>query len=140
MGLKIVRTYDPAPTLGHASGEQIAWMLNWSTRNPNCQIHIWDTKYRLTSSEEMKRFVRRDKTDRLKYVSEYRDCDDYGWILNGKQKEWSPGLAFGLLIVPGHALNFCIDYQWKMWAIENYDKFFPWVEEGYHEKALEMFI
>ena len=137
---KFVRTFDPAPILGEASYEQMSWMLHRYTANPDCQIHIWDSRYRMTSKEHMQQFVRWDDTNRTKYVPEFHDCDDFAVRLWGRSKEWTHGLALGLLIIPGHALNFCIDNKWRMYVIENDDRFFDWVEDDFVGKALEIYI
>lgn len=80
--------------------------------------YIRDEKYKLTSIEEIKRFLKWNMADKLQYVAEYYDCDNFSLHLTSDALEWTPGLAFGIMDVPGHSKNICVTYDNKVWEIE----------------------
>ena len=80
--------------------------------------HIWDREYLTTNTEEIRKFLRWDDTNELLWDGEYRDCDDVAIILLGRIREWTPGLAIGLLIKPEHMKLFMIDVHYDVWEIE----------------------
>lgn len=90
----------------------------------NCDnIVITDKKYKTAPFVEYERFLRYDKTDKLVYVSEWFDCDDFAVRLYGNftVPYWSR-LAFGEIFVKtetiNHALNFFIDNDHDIWLVE----------------------
>lgn len=82
-------------------------------------MYLVDRKYQLISRVEMIRFLNYDKTELIKYVPEYHDCDDFSFRLMGQFSvpEWS-GIAFGIAFSKGHAFNIFIGSDKKIWIIE----------------------
>lgn len=106
------------------------WNVLNGSIDPNNQtknILLADEKYKVAPISEYQRFVAWDDTDKIKYVSEYYDCDDFSFRLFGNITipKWSD-LAFGILwvLLPsgnGHAINICVDSNWGVWGIEPQD-------------------
>ena len=92
--------------------------------------HRCDSIYRLTTVEEMKRFLEFDDTDKLQYIPDYRDCDDYARLLVARVQRWTPGLAFGYITVMEgrHAVNIFIDVNHDVWYIEPQSDFIKLLE------------
>jgi len=97
---------------------------------PTCTILYSDSIYSTTSIDELKRFLRDDKTNEYRYISEYYDCDDYSFRLMGQIHcvEWG-ALPFGIMWVvimigtdrkkwKQHAVNCFIDKDNKFWLVE----------------------
>lgn len=92
-----------------------------------------DSIYSTTSIDELRRFIRDDKTNEYRYISEYYDCDDYSFRLMGMihSIEWG-ALPFGIILVNKrdwikdptgkklfpHAMNCFIDSKQDFWLIE----------------------
>lgn len=85
----------------------------------NSLIWLVDSKYKLTSLEEMKRFLEEDQTDTMKYISDYRDCDDSAFRLKGafSYPGWSD-LAVGWTYSNVHAYNSFVDDKKVVYLIE----------------------
>ena len=78
---------------------------------PNVEtFKIADRKYKLTTVEEMNRFLARDDTDKITWVREWPDCDDFtrrllgnmtvpGWWSLAKGDCWIYGEDWGHSIV-----------------------------------------
>ncbi len=87
---------------------------------PNAtHIYLSDSLYWLCSENDIKTFVDIDDTNKIKYVSEEMDCDDFSYRLMGQLSipDWS-GIAFGIVWTNLHALNCFIDDAGKFWFIE----------------------
>jgi hypothetical protein len=54
------------------------------TRCPHSHIHVPDPLMDLPSLEDVKRFLKLDKTDELPYIKDKFDCDNYSGVLRGK--------------------------------------------------------
>jgi len=82
------------------------------------RIYLVDRKYQIISKKEMMRFLEEDKTDLIKYIPEFRDCDDISWALLGNinSNRWS-GIAFGFAFSKVHAFNIFCDSK-KVYIIE----------------------
>jgi len=112
--------------------------LRMSSRS---DIHIGDRQYFAYSLEDLKDFLHRDGSDKLVYKPECFDCDDFSYVVMGREKEWFGGSAtegskhnkcgstFG--IVWGdirsteddtesnpHAVNFFVDSNLDVWLVE----------------------
>ena len=103
------------------------------------QYHVFvsDARYRLPSVDTIKRFLSVDDTDRLNYVLDFSDCDDYAFVLQGAQEKhfWGKGYAFGILWYYnerfGHAVNFFIDRDRQLWIVEpQNDSVLKWCSSG----------
>ena len=83
---------------------------------------IWDTKYKLTTVSEYRRFLNSWEPDVRDYQKDYSDCDDRAVWLWADLKKWFIGGANGLLITisPAHAKNVIItregdiDVAWEL--------------------------
>lgn len=105
-----------------------------------CAIFLSDIDYWTTKTSEVKRFLRMDDTDKVRYQREIMDCDDFSYRLIGQFSVhgWS-ALPLGIIWVGikenGHALNCFVDVDRKVWLIEpQNDKIFkipkswtPWL-------------
>jgi len=70
------------------------------------QLFLSDQKYKLCNVRDIRTFCTQDKTNHVKYESEWMDCDDFAYRLMGQLSipEWSK-LAFGIVWTNLHALN-----------------------------------
>lgn len=90
---------------------------------PDAKLLFADRDYKTVSKSELERFLKDNKTDLYKYVSEYMDCDDYSFCLMGaiSNPDWG-ALPFGIVWteVPNgaHAVNCFIDKKRKVWICE----------------------
>ena len=90
---------------------------------PHAAIYLSDSTYRTISIHELMRFLKDDKTNEYRYVSEYMDCDDYSYHLMGSihNVEWG-ALPFGITWTStpngAHACNCFIDNDHILWFIE----------------------
>jgi len=90
------------------------------------QYHVFisDTRYRLPSVDTIKKLLDADDTDKLNYVEDFADCDDYAFALQGAQEKyfWGKGYAFGILWYYnerfGHAVNLFIDRDRQLYIVE----------------------
>ncbi|KKL86224.1 hypothetical protein LCGC14_1946820, partial [marine sediment metagenome] len=69
-----------------------------------------DTDNKVYNKEEVKKYLGLDETDKITYVSQEMDCDDFAAILFGK--------FAGLVWTKKHALNWFIDETETLWFIE----------------------
>jgi len=80
------------------------------------RIHISDGMYEITSISEMRRFVDWSKVDRLKYIKNIRDCDNFSIGLVGEfavTEGWS-GFPVGIIwgdLYGGHAFVTCVAWD-----------------------------
>jgi len=114
---------EPAKIVGGINGEDLIDIVSDAIGYEYPRGPLWirsDHTYRLTTIEEMKRFLQFDDTDKLIYIPEYRDCDDFARLLRARVERWTPGLAFGYIhILNGsHAVNVFIDVNHDVWYIE----------------------
>jgi len=90
---------------------------------PTANLYLSDSIYKTTTIDELMRFLKDDKTNEYRYVSEYMDCDDFSYHLMGSihNVEWG-ALPFGIiwLLKPNgaHAMNIFIDNQHGVYLIE----------------------
>jgi len=89
-----------------------------TTCNTNL-IFLSDMDYKLTSKEEIERFLFSDRTDGYVYRKEYYNCDDFSFRLMGNLSipGWAE-LAFGIAWSFKHAFNIFLDKDKKVWIIE----------------------
>jgi len=87
-------------------------------------IEMSDMKYKTAPYEEYERFLEYDDTDKILYIPEWFDCDDFSVRLHGNITipYWS-ALAFGEIWVKkpgnvGHAVNFFVDNKRRVWIVE----------------------
>lgn len=90
---------------------------------PIARLYLSDNKYKTTTIDELRNYLRFDLTDKNRYVPEYYDCDDFSYALMGSLSNPSWGcLPFGILWTStsnsNHAVNCFIDNNRKVWIIE----------------------
>jgi len=73
---------------------------------PVAEVFISDKDYLLCNKADIKAFLAQDETNKMGYVPEARDCDDFSYRLMGQLSVpgWSD-LAFGILWTDRHAMN-----------------------------------
>jgi len=61
-----------------------------------------------------------DDTDKLIYICDWRDCDDFAKILMTRVSLWTMGLAFGYVSIDrgGHVINLFVDSDLQVWGID----------------------
>lgn len=122
----IIPTPLPPPViLGEINSSALHTMLPGTYINHidgktyNVRKDVWMNKvYKLTSVDEIKRFLKWNLIDKEKYEEDYFDCDSYAWATMGAMKLWGRGLCFGLCVIPGHAKNWFLDEKRQIWEAE----------------------
>lgn len=73
---------------------------------PECKMYLSDRRYRLCSYDDIALFLAQDETNKMGYIPEKRDCDDFSYRLMGQFSipEWSD-LCFGIIWTYTHAFN-----------------------------------
>ena len=125
-GRYIDQNPPPPKILGTISSTDIFNLMPKDYHNPyndtdyKVRSSLWDSDYKLTSVDEIKRFLAWDMLDTKKYEPQYFDCDDFAACLWGRMKDWAHGYAIGLIITikPNHAKNVFVDHYRKVWEIE----------------------
>jgi len=95
------------------------------------QLYLSDKEYKLCHIEDIECFLIKDETNRVGYIPEERDCDDFAYRLMGQFSipGWSD-LTLGIVWTDLHALNCFIDEDKKFWFIEpQKDELQPFLEE-----------
>ncbi len=88
--------------------------------SPNAtHIYLSDSQYWLCSGKDIESFLAQDETNKMGYIAEERDCDDFSYRLMGQLSVpgWS-GIAFGIVWTNLHALNCLVDSNGKFWFVE----------------------
>ena len=108
---------------------------------PGHAISTDDNVYLLLDEKVLKKMLKRDGTDKLKYRKEGGDCDDFAEILNGRVKEqamlcdFDKGAAFGTVAGQlyevgqenpvNHKMNIVVTTKREVWLVEpQNDKWF----------------
>lgn len=99
-------------------GNYIFNILNALTLSAS-HIYLSDSQYWLCSDADIESFLSQDNTNKMGYVAEERDCDDFSYRLMGQLSipEWS-GIAFGIVWTNLHALCCFISDTGKFYFIE----------------------
>ena len=83
---------------------------------------ISDRTYQLARKKDIVDFLKLNIFKLRKYVPEKYDCDNYAFSLMGMFTNLMSGYAIGIIWVHtskgGHALNFFVDGNAKVWYIE----------------------
>lgn len=101
------------------SGDYIYGILN-AVKPDATHIYLSDNQYWLCSKEDIEYILAQDDTNKMGYIAEERDCDDFSYRVMGQLSipNWS-GIAFGILWTNFHALNCLIDSDGKFWFVES---------------------
>ena len=88
-------------------------------RFPDANIRLSDNTTQLCDIADIEAFLKVDETNRVKYIAEQMDCDDFAFALLGQFSlpPWS-GMAFGFIWSDLHAMNICVDSNLDIWLIE----------------------
>jgi hypothetical protein len=111
----------PPKNLVDITGVDIQRLLVTAFSKAN--IFISDSTYKTTSIDELMRFLKDDKTNEYRYVSDYYDCDDFSYRLMGSIHcvDWG-ALPFGIVWLSkpsgNHAMNIFIDNEHNIFLIE----------------------
>ena len=90
---------------------------------PDANVLFADRDYKTVSKTELIRFLKDNKVDLYKYVSEYFDCDNYSFSLMGAVScpDWG-ALPFGIVWTKtpsgAHAVNCFVDKKRDVYIIE----------------------
>ncbi len=121
-GFLVSTTLQPAIIYGEISDSELSDILpsKFIIDGNEYWTHgyIRDEKYKLTSIVQIKKFLTWNKTSNADYIAEYYDCDNFSLQLAADAQVWTPGLAFGIMDVPGHSKNICVTNDHKVWEIE----------------------
>ena len=108
--------------LGEITGQELRRLL--CNYFPSEDLHIADGLYATTNLASYQHFLDWDKTDEMKYRSEYHDCDNFAFSLLGKLRgipDWDStpsGLIWGNFGQGDHAINLFCDYKHELYYIE----------------------
>lgn len=100
----------PSGTMGMA---RMTLIINHKLREVNdekADIYLPDRLVKIYKREDVKNYLRLDETDKIKYIAEEMDCDDFAAELFGK--------FAGLIWTSKHALNWFVDDCLNLWFIE----------------------
>ncbi len=84
------------------------------------EFYVSDARnYLLPTSDDIALFLAQDQTNKMEYVKQKFDCDDFAYRLMGQFSipEWS-ALCFGIVWTTAHALNCVIDEDKNFWYVE----------------------
>lgn len=86
---------------------------------PQAEVFLSDKNYLLCDKADIKAFLAQDETNKMGYVPEERDCDDFAYRLMGQFSipGWSD-LAFGIVWTDKHAMNCFVTENNEFWLIE----------------------
>ena len=76
----------------------------------DAEIYLPDANFKVYKKDDVVKFIGLDETDKIPYVAEVHDCDDFAAEIFG--------MFAGLVWTNTHALNFFIDENEAMWFIE----------------------
>lgn len=82
------RDLSPPTITSQITGDEVRQILHDYFKVPHDKIFIADRDYGLYNISDLQRFLEWDSTDRLKYVAEGFDCDDFADVLKGKERLW----------------------------------------------------
>ena len=82
-------------------------------------IFLSDRIYKTCAQSDIKELLKFDETNKMGFVPETRDCDDFAYRLMGQfsTPEWS-ALAFGIVWTDKHAMNCFVDNNKEFHFIE----------------------
>jgi len=88
-------------------------------RFPDAELFISDRRYNLANYNDIALFIAQDETNKMGYVPDKRDCDDFSYRLMGQFSVpgWS-ALTFGIIWTPTHAFNIMITEDLEIWFVE----------------------
>jgi|TARA_Y100000310_G_scaffold23392_1_gene22375 hypothetical protein len=109
-------TVDPQSTIEIELAELHTLLTSTA---PDANIILADNWKYLCSYEDVALFLAQDQTNKVEYISEEFDCDDFSFRLKGQFSipGWA-ALALGICWTNNHALNCFVDEDKKLWFIE----------------------
>lgn len=95
-------------------------------------IYLPDANIKVYNKDEVKAFLGLDETDKIQYVAEVMDCDDFAAELFGK--------FAGLVWTNVHTLNFFISEDEQVYFIEPQSDKIAGLLEGWQGARIRFFI
>jgi len=107
-GQKAELSLPPPVTRREYSYEELYQLLK--RKFPEAVIYLSDRTYKACALDDIAIFLEQDETNKMGYVPEDRDCDDFAYRLMGQFSipGWS-ALTFGIVWTDKHALNCFVD-------------------------------
>jgi len=103
-------------------------ILEDNRRIENMKLIFNDSSKTKVNLDNLREYLKADKTDELPYLPTDRDCDDFTDILKGFVKRWDSRLAIGMMLAltrPDtdgdrgyHAFNVVVGLDDKMYMVE----------------------
>lgn len=95
---------------------------------PQAELFLSDKNYLLCNKADIKAFLALDKTNKMGYLPEVMDCDDFSYRLMGQFSipGWSD-LAFGIIWSDKHAMNCFVTEDNIFYLIEPQN---DWLQKG----------
>lgn len=86
---------------------------------PSCELYLSDSNYLLCSYDDIALFLAQDQTNKMDYIIEERDCDDFSYRLMGQFSipDWS-NLCLGIIWTDNHAFNCFVTEDKELLFIE----------------------
>ena len=116
----------PAIIYAEITAGELADILPVDFINPwnNSKYYVrktwWDGNFKLTSDDEVKRFLTWNLVDKEEYVADFYDCNSFAVSLWGEARKWSPGICLGMytMVKPPHAKNWYVNEKKELRVIE----------------------
>lgn len=87
-----------------------------------CIKQLTDQVYKVYTVHDLQRFLKEDQTDKMQYVAEEFDCDNFAFGTYFMAEIAMPGCCLGVCFVGtpkgAHAVNFFIDENNRFYLIE----------------------
>jgi hypothetical protein len=118
---------SPALVYEEITGAELIELLPKTFIDPNdgktyaVRKTLWDAKYRLTTDEEIKRFLAWKKALTTQaYEVDYYDCNSFALSLWAAARDWTRGLCLGMSVVrrSGHGQNWFMNINRQKRGIE----------------------
>ena len=86
---------------------------------PNSVVYLSDKEYNLAAYDDIALFLAQDETNKMGYVDQERDCDDFAYRLLGQFSVpgWSH-LTFGMVWTYNHAFNIVVTTDKEILFVE----------------------
>jgi hypothetical protein len=98
----------------------------------SAELYLADKQCKVYSKEVVKAFLGLDETDKITYVAEDMDCDDFAAMLFG--------MGLGLLWTAKHAMNFFISDDEEVYFVEPQTDKISHVLEDWQGLAVRSFL
>lgn len=103
-------TLQPAGTIGINEMSSILLDKLEEMGDDHAELYLPDSKCKIYKKDDVIKFLHLDETNKITYVKETMDCDDFAAELYGK--------GMSLIWSNVHALNFFISEDKELWFVE----------------------